>query len=171
MNFSSNIGLPNGHELLNGGVGTSELHDFGNLYKSNKISNDSHENHSSNPSQEDHTTDEHLNKSCSKSTKSCNKSNISKVEHSDDDDNDDDDVDDEDEVDENGNVLTIQQRNDRRKNNKGSAHRKSYSKEVKKRSIALRDSGLSVDEISKILDTAKSNVEKWCSIKVNQLHL
>ena len=53
------------------------------------------------------------------------------------------------------------------KNNKGSAHRKSYSKEVKKRSIALRDSGLSVDEISKILNTAKSNVEKWCSIKVS----
>ena len=41
-----------------------------------------------------------------------------------------------------------------------------YSKEVKRRSIALRDSGLSVDEIAKILDTAKSNVEKWCSAKV-----
>lgn len=57
---------------------------------------------------------------------------------------------------------------DRRKHNRGAPTRKSYSKDVKRRSIALRDSGLSVDEIAKILDTAKSNVEKWCSIKVNQ---
>ena len=41
------------------------------------------------------------------------------------------------------------------------------SKEVKQRAIALRDSGLSVSEIAKIFDTAKSNVEKWCSIKVS----
>ena len=55
---------------------------------------------------------------------------------------------------------------DGRKLNKGSAHRKSYSLEIKKRAIVLRDSGLSIEDVAKILDTAKSNVEKWCSIKV-----
>ena len=38
---------------------------------------------------------------------------------------------------------------------------------MKQRAIALRDSGLSVGEIAKIFGTAKSNVEKWCSIKVS----
>jgi hypothetical protein len=57
--------------------------------------------------------------------------------------------------------------NDRRKLNKGLSQRKSYPKEVKKRAIALRDSGLSVDDVAKILDTAKSNIEKWCSVKVS----
>ena len=88
-------------------------------------------------------------------------SNISNDKEEYDDDDDDDD----------GNIKfaseTLDQRLDRRKHNKGSAHRKSYPKEVKKRAIALRDSGLSVEEIARILDTAKSNVEKWCSIKVN----
>ena len=57
-------------------------------------------------------------------------------------------------------------RNDGRKLNKGSFQRKSYSTEVKKRAIALRDTGLRIESIAKILNTAKSNVEKWCSMKV-----
>ena len=57
-------------------------------------------------------------------------------------------------------------RNDGRKLNRGVSHRKSYSIEIKKRAIALRDSGLTIEDVSKLLDTAKSNVEKWCSIKV-----
>lgn len=64
-------------------------------------------------------------------------------------------------------LIIPSMRLDRRKLNHGAPTRKSYSKEVKRRSIALRDSGLSVDEIAKILDTAKSNVEKWCSAKVS----
>jgi hypothetical protein len=56
--------------------------------------------------------------------------------------------------------------NDRRKLNKGSTQRKSYPKEVKIRAIALRDSGLSVEDVAKILVTAKSNIEKWCREKV-----
>lgn len=55
---------------------------------------------------------------------------------------------------------------DRRKFNRGQKNRKSYSKDIKERSIALRANGLSVEEIAKILDTAKSNIEKWCSYKV-----
>ena len=55
---------------------------------------------------------------------------------------------------------------DGRKLNKGSFHRKSYSIDIKRRAIALRDSGLRIEAISRLLDTAKSNVEKWCSVKV-----
>ena len=61
-------------------------------------------------------------------------------------------------------------RNDRRKNNKGSAHRKSYSIDVKKRAVLLRDNGVGLDEVARMLDTAKSNVEKWCSSKVNNIY-
>ena len=55
---------------------------------------------------------------------------------------------------------------DHRKHNRGSSHRKSYSIDVKIRAIELRDNGMSVGDVSKVLNTAKSNVEKWCSSKV-----
>ena len=58
-------------------------------------------------------------------------------------------------------------RNDGRKQNRGVSHRRSYSIEVKKRAINLRNSGLTIDDVAKLLNTAKSNVEKWCSMKVN----
>ena len=60
---------------------------------------------------------------------------------------------------------------DRRKKNKGSVHRKRYQIDVKRRAISLRDEGLSFEDIAKILDTAKSNIEKWCSKKVNTLEV
>ena len=60
---------------------------------------------------------------------------------------------------------------DRRKKNKGSVHRKRYQIDVKRRAISLRDEGLSFEDIAKILDTAKSNIEKWCSKKVNSLEV
>ena len=64
--------------------------------------------------------------------------------------------------------MENQQIRDARKLNKGCNHRKSYSVELKKHAIALKDSGLSAENISQILGTAKSNVEKWCSKKVTK---
>ena len=55
---------------------------------------------------------------------------------------------------------------DRRKKNKGSVRRKHYPIEVKRRAISLRDEGLSFQVIAKTLNTFKSNIEKWCSMKV-----
>ena len=55
---------------------------------------------------------------------------------------------------------------DRRKRNRGCSQRKSYTVDVKKRAIELRDGGMSVGNVAKMLHTAKSNVEKWCSVKV-----
>ena len=63
-------------------------------------------------------------------------------------------------------VENNQQIGDGRKRNRGRTHRKSYSAEVKRRAVALRDSGLTMDDVAKTLGTAKSNVEKWCSSKV-----
>ena len=58
---------------------------------------------------------------------------------------------------------------DGRQLNKGSAHRKSYPNPLKKCAISLKDCGLSSHNIAQILGTAKSNVEKWCSKKVNKI--
>ena len=69
--------------------------------------------------------------------------------------------------DENRSASSSKSLNDGRKMKNGSFHRKSYSIDIKKRAIELRDSGLRIDAIAKILDTAKSNVEKWCSVKVS----
>ena len=55
---------------------------------------------------------------------------------------------------------------DGRRNNKGATQRKAYSLDIKKRAIALRDSGILITDIARLLNTAKSNVEKWCSAKV-----
>ena len=57
---------------------------------------------------------------------------------------------------------------DCKKNNRRKVftHRKSYSKELKKHAIVLRDGGLTIEAVAKILDTSRSNVEKWCSSKV-----
>ena len=64
-------------------------------------------------------------------------------------------------------IISSIKTNDRRKYNKGSLHRKTYSIDVKKRAVLLRDSGISLDDVAKLLGTAKSNIEKWCSVKVN----
>ena len=45
-----------------------------------------------------------------------------------------------------------------------------FSKDHKLQCIALRDEGKTTEEIAQILDTAKSNVEKWCSAKVTIVH-
>ena len=60
---------------------------------------------------------------------------------------------------------------DGRKRNKGSPRRKTYSDELKKRTMVLKDGGLSTEHISHIIDTAKSNIEKWCSKKVRRYFL
>ena len=65
-----------------------------------------------------------------------------------------------------GEVSVNTTHTDKRRFNHGSIRRKSYSRDVKIRAIALRDSGLDVEQIANILGTAKSNVEKWCSAKV-----
>ena len=57
---------------------------------------------------------------------------------------------------------------DGRKQNKGSPHRKSYSQMFKISAISLKDSGLGAENISQILGTARSNIEKWCSKKVTK---
>ena len=86
-------------------------------------------------------------------------------------------------ADPNNNVNIIDNSNG--PNNHKTLHfrRKSYSVDFKKRAIELRDSGLRIQSIATLLDTAKSNVEKWCSAKVslpfihivefviNQLHI
>ena len=71
----------------------------------------------------------------------------------------------------NNNILsksqcTVMNHGDLRKSNKGCLHRKSYTIAFKKRAIEMRDSGLRIEAIAKILDTSKSNVEKWCYHKV-----
>ena len=63
-------------------------------------------------------------------------------------------------------VDNTQHIGDGRKRNRGRNNRKSYSADVKRRAVALRDSGLTMDDVAKTLGTAKSNVEKWCSAKV-----
>ena len=57
---------------------------------------------------------------------------------------------------------------DGRKQNKGSHHRKSYSQMFKISAISLKDSGLGAENISQILGSARSNIEKWCSKKVTK---
>ena len=55
---------------------------------------------------------------------------------------------------------------DGRKYNKGARQRKSYALDFKKRAIAMRKDGLCIQTIAMTLGTAKSNIEKWCSVKV-----
>ena len=61
---------------------------------------------------------------------------------------------------------SIRDHNDFRKGNKVCFHRKSYTISFKRRAIEMRDSGLRIEAVAKILDTAKSNIEKWCHSKV-----
>eukprot|EP01033_Poteriospumella_lacustris_P009671 gene9671-6921_t len=56
-------------------------------------------------------------------------------------------------------------REDRRKNNRGLDHRRSYLKEEKILVMWLKDCGRSADEIAQLTRVSKSNVEKWCSDK------
>lgn len=61
---------------------------------------------------------------------------------------------------------------DKRKTNHGASHRRSYSKEDKLKCIKLRfEENKTTEEIAKIMVTAKSNVEKWCSAKVRKILL
>jgi hypothetical protein len=55
---------------------------------------------------------------------------------------------------------------DKRKFNRGRAHRRSYSKDIKLQCIALREEGKSSEEVSRIMKISKSNIEKWCGEKV-----
>lgn len=57
---------------------------------------------------------------------------------------------------------------DRRKNNRGLDHRRSYLKEEKVLVMWLKDAGKSADEISLMTSVSKSNIEKWCSDKTRE---
>jgi hypothetical protein len=59
-------------------------------------------------------------------------------------------------------------RADRRKNNRGLDHRRSYLKEEKILVMWLKDCGKSADEIAQFTQVSKSNVEKWCSDKTRE---
>lgn len=61
----------------------------------------------------------------------------------------------------------IEPKTDRRRFNRGTQQRKSYSKDTKLSVIGMRDQGKCTDEISMTMGIPKSNVEKWCSAKVN----
>ena len=67
---------------------------------------------------------------------------------------------------EDGEIEEHDEIGDGRKRNKGSPQRKSYPQTFKICAITLKDSGLGAENISQILGTAKSNIEKWCSKKV-----
>lgn len=56
-------------------------------------------------------------------------------------------------------------RDDKRKNNRGLDHRRSYLKEEKIVVMWLKDAGRSADEIANLTAVSKSNIEKWCSDK------
>lgn len=59
----------------------------------------------------------------------------------------------------------IEPKTDRRRFNRGTQQRKSYSKDTKLSVIGMRDQGKCTDEISMTMGIPKSNVEKWCSAK------
>ena len=42
-------------------------------------------------------------------------------------------------------------------------HNKGFPDEMKKRAKTLVDVGLSMEEVSEILNTSKSDIEEWCS--------
>jgi hypothetical protein len=69
--------------------------------------------------------------------------------------------------DEDGNEMSGDNENksDRRKFNRGTQQRKSYTKDTKLSVIGMRDQGKCTEEISTVMGIPKSNIEKWCSAK------